>query len=353
MPYQSSFVRRQRREIMKIRLKSSPVFAAILVVLLTALACTMGSQPPAATDEPAQLVPVAGPTSTPGITHLVQPGELPAERSNHAGDQDSSTTAYAHRAPGGDRLSVDQFERPFNADKMDIYFQYLDIQDTTVFEDDTWIYMNIVLKGPDENGHLSGRYAAEVDTNLDGRGDWFIVATAPASTAWSTDGVQAWRDLNHDVGGGKPIWADKQSGGNGYDDLVVDSGKGDDSDAAWARVSPQDPNSVQIAFKKSLVGSPADYLLGAWSGADKLDPALFDLNDHFTNEQAGSPLPDFATYPLKQLPALDNTCRMSVGFEATGREPGVCQSAVNTSCSNSCPQYYIQNPYPDCSCYLP
>jgi hypothetical protein len=331
---------------------SSPVFAAFLVVLLTALACNMGAQPTAAID-PTQPTPVAGQSATPSVTHVVQPGELPAERTNHAGDQDSSTTAYAHHAPGGDRLSIDQIERPFNADKMDVYFQDLDIQDVTIYEDDTWIYVNIVLKGPDANGHFSGRYAAEVDTTLDGRGEWFVMATAPASTTWSTDGVQAWGDQNHDVGGSKPIWADKQSEGNGYDDLLFDSGQGNDPDAAWARLSPQDPNSVQLAFKKSLVGNPADYLLGAWTGTGQLNPAAFDLNDHFTNEQAGSPLPDFATYPLKQLPELDNTCRMSVGFEATGQEPGVCQSTVNTSCEKSCPQYYIQYPYPDCRCYLP
>lgn len=304
--------------------KSPPVLAATLIGLLAILACNFGVQPPGPAAEPSVPAPVSGPPPTaPSVTHLVQPVQLPVDRNNHAGDYDSSTTASKHVAPGGDRFAFDLFERPFNANTMDIYFPYLDIQDAIVYSDATWIYMNIVLKGTDKDGHLPGKYAAEVDTNLDGRGDWLIVVGAPASTTWSTEGVQAWQDAYHDVGGGKPIVADSHPG-DGYETLAFNQGNGNDPDVAWARISPEDAHSVQIAFKKALIGSPASYLVGAWAGADQLNPAWFDLNDHMNAEQAGSPIRDFATYPLKQLPELDNTCRMSVGFQPKGTEPGVC-----------------------------
>lgn len=64
---------------------------------------------------------------------------------------------------------------------------------------------------------------------------------------------------------------------------------------------------------------------GAWSGEDDLNPALFDLNDHFTHEAAGEALKDLQYYyPIKQLSELDNTCRMNVGFTPTEPILGLC-----------------------------
>ena len=314
---------------MKNKVLSPRVLTVSVVILFAILACNIGSQAPTPI-VPIQSI-VASPTTS--IAHVIYPIDVPVARTNHAGDQDSSTTAARHFAPGGDKFSADLFERPFNADTMDVYFPYLDIQDATTYADDVWIYMNIILKSPDKESHFPGEYAVEVDTNLDGRGDWLVVASALTSTQWTTDGVQAWQDANHDVGGRNPIFADNQSTGDGYETLVFDQGKGNDPDAAWTRISPQDANSVQIAFKKSLIGNSARYLLGAWTGSpDQLKPALFDFNDHFTTEQAGSPLQDLITYPIKQLSELDNTCRMSVGFEPKGTELGhLSYSSTETS----------------------
>jgi hypothetical protein len=65
-----------------------------------------------------------------------------------------------------------------------------------------------------------------------------------------------------------------------------------------------------------------------------LDPSLFDLNDHFTQDQAGSSLVEFEFYyPIKAIAEIDNTCRMAIGFKPTGNEPGSC---VTASGGDSC-----------------
>ena len=65
-----------------------------------------------------------------------------------------------------------------------------------------------------------------------------------------------------------------------------------------------------------------------WAGSS-LDPAIFDINDHFTHEQAGAADRGFEIYyPIKGVSEIDNTCRIAIGFEPTGNEPGSCAEAV-------------------------
>lgn len=69
-----------------------------------------------------------------------------------------------------------------------------------------------------------------------------------------------------------------------------------------------------------------------WAGNSLLDPALFDLNDQFSHEQAGaadSGLEYF--YPIKEVYEIDSSCRMAVGFQATGKEPGLCEVLIPIS----------------------
>jgi hypothetical protein len=263
------------------------------------------------------------------VQHQATPGQLPGQRSSHAGDQDSSPMADKKRAPGGDRFTFDQFERPFNAETMDVYFPYLDIQDVSVYQDDSWVYAVLTLKATDANGALPGRYAVELDLNADGRGEWLLLVEHPASADWSTDGVKLWTDRNGDVGGDIVGKSDKAvTDGDGYETLVLPLA-GSDPDAAWARIPREDPHTVQLAVKQSLLGGDHAYLAGMWTGNEDLNPALFDLSDHFTHEQAGAALPELEYYyPIKQLSELDNTCRMAVGFEPTGNEPGLCASSL-------------------------
>src|SRR5689334_23074166 len=116
-------------------------FTLLLFLTLILEACGGGSdatQPPAT--PPATLeavIPDTGVSSTSeAIKHTVIPGDLPAEKVNHAGDQDSSTLADKHRATGGDRFTFGHFERPFNSNTMDVYYPNIDIEDFTLYVDD-------------------------------------------------------------------------------------------------------------------------------------------------------------------------------------------------------------------------
>jgi len=308
------------------------VFAGVVALVLV-LACNLNAAGPAteqaATDTPTtapQTRPASPPSATaPVIEHKDIPVNLPAERRNQAGDHDSSTTAAQKRAPGGDRFTFGRYERPFNANTMDKYYPYLDIVDTAFYEDDNWIYAVITLKGADDNGQLAGRYAFEIDSDLDGRGEWLVLVSQPASKEWSVAGVQAWFDADDDVGGSLAVEADKNGNGNGYETLLVENGQGDDPDLAWARLSPDNAVTVQLTVKRSLLGSDTSYMIGAWAGSETLDPAEFDFNDHLTHEQAGAALIELQNfYPIKGLAELDNSCRIAVGFAPSGNEPGSC-----------------------------
>jgi hypothetical protein len=160
---------------------------------------------------------------------------------------------------------------------------------------------------------------------VDGRGDALVMAAKPGAT-WSTYGVQAWLDKNHDVGASHPIQSDPPGNTSGYETIIFDSGDGADPDTAWARISPSDPKVVQIAFKNTLLNGSDKFTWGAWAmDASMLNPGWFDYNDHFTAAEAGSPLIELTQYyPIKALAEVDNTCRWAVGFTPTGSEPGIC-----------------------------
>ncbi len=209
---------------------------------------------------------------------------------------------------------------------MDVYYPYLDIQITEFYQDDTWIYAVITLKGDESSQSLAGNYGFEIDLNVDGGGDWLIMAAQPSSTEWSTDGVQVWFDENDDVGGSVKVIGDKVlPGGNGYETMVFGDGQADDADLAWVRISAADPNTVQIAAKLSLLEGDKTFLVGMWAGGEDFSPALFDVNDTLTHEQAGASLKELKFfYPIKELSELDNVCRMAIGFQPSGNEPGLC-----------------------------
>lgn len=329
-----------------------------LFVFLVLSACNLGKATPSATQAPvteAAALPADPSTSVPteAIQHVMIPGELPEEQSGLAGDQDSSTTADENRAPGGDRFSFGRYERPFNSEAMDVYYPYLDIQITQFYQDDTWIYAVITLKGGESNQTLMGNYGFEIDLNVDGGGDWLITTDWPSSSEWTTDGVQVWFDENDDVGGIVKVIADEVlPGGNGYETLIFGDGQADDPDLAWVRVSPADSNTVQIAAKLSILEGDKTFMVGMWAGGEDFSPALFDVNDTLTHEQAGASLKELEFfYPIKALSELDNACRMAIGFQPSGNEPGLCpqppkpgqpgQPDQPDQPSTSCPAQYL------------
>jgi hypothetical protein len=313
---------------------------AVISLIISVLACSFPTakriEPQSIATEAMPTVQVAPPTEMPSapptelpVQHQVIPVALPVDRSSHAGDYDSSISASKKSSAGGDRFTFGRFERPFNANTMDKYFPSLDIVDTFVYQDATWIFGTITIKAYDSSHSLASKYAMELDLDRDGKGDWLIVTSDPASKDWSVDGVQAYQDANKDVGNLSALYPDKKATGDGFEKLVFDQGTGDDPDTAWARISPNDPNTIELAVKRSVLGNPEKYLINMWAGTSLLDPALFDINDHFTHEQAGAADPGLELYyPIKAVYEIDNSCRMAVGFKATGQEPGLCEIFV-------------------------
>ena len=311
---------------------------AIITIVAAMLACNSSStatevvptnQPPT---EPVAVVETATnppPTEIP-ILHQIFPVDLPSSRSGQAGDQNSSVTANQKKSNGGDKFTFEQFERPFNANTMDVYFPELDIIDTLVYQDNTWIYGTIKVVDRGAANSSPYRFAMQLDTNVDGKGDFLVVASNPPSTDWTTDGVQVYFDANSDVGNLTSMVADKDApGGDGFEQMLFDQGKGNDPDAAWVRVSPDDTHTVEIAVKRSLLGNTDLFMANMWTGHATLDPAMFDYSDHYTHEQAGAADPEFPFfYQIKAIYELDSTCRIAVGFQPTGSEPGLCALAV-------------------------
>lgn len=295
-------------------------------------------QPPTATPLPlpspsaTQVLPAVTPTVR--IVHLATPGEPGESLESQILDVDSSAYANSKRAAGGDNFDNGEFERPFNAGSMDRYSADLDIVQAGLRRSGDWITVTIHLSGTPKGTLLSGSYGVEIDIDADGRGDFLVVARKPG-LIWSVNDVSIWRDANHDVGGRIAIKADGTNTGDGFELQLFDSGKGYDTDAAWARVNPNDFRSVQISFKKAVIDNDKAFLWNAWA-AEKIQPSLFDYNDHFTLAEAGSPIPaQDKAYPLNQLANVDNTCRWAVGFTPTGAEPGLCPLTIDPYAGNS------------------
>lgn len=304
---------------------------------LVIVACSLPSTPPP-TDIIEPVNPVAPPAvefatqeapppaQPAAIEHQVIPVNLPASQNGQAGDFDSSAVLERNSLIGGDRFTFGRFERPFNAYDMDVYYSQIDIVDTKVFQDDTWIFGVITLKELKASSSASEKYAIELDTDVNGKGDWLVITTKPESTEWTVKGVQVYQDANRDVGGEQPSLTDNvPPGGDGFETMVFDQGQGDDADSAWVRISPNNPNTIEIAVKRSVLGNPTSYMINMWAGTSLLAPELFDINDRFTHEQAGAAdkgLEFF--YPIKEVAEIDNSCRMAVGFIPTGAEAGIC-----------------------------
>ena len=359
--------------------QSHKTILILFVTFATILACNMPSQatpteapvvePSATLISPVIETPVPPPTEI-GIQHTTIPANLPENRSSHAGDYDSSVTADEKKSNGGDRFTFERFERPFNANTMDIYYPELDIVDTFVFQDETWLYGTIKVVNRAAVNMSPYRFAMQLDTDVNGKGNYLVVALNPSSTEWTTDGVQVYQDANRDVGNLTAMVSDKGApGGDGFEANLFDNGKGNDPDSAWIRVSPNDANTVEIAVKRALVGNPPLYMVDMWAGHGNLDPSLFDFSDHYTHDQAGAAdpgLPNF--YPIKSVFELDNSCRMAVGFEPNGSEPGLCPFSAPpkaeggetpTGCApsmtelNSCMQFGGTWNYATCRCDIP
>ena len=261
-------------------------------------------------------------TPTPTITHLIRPDDPGPYVDWFVTDISSEILAPEHRSIG-DNYNWSDYERPFTTEVMD-YQPYLDITRGELRVIAPWMYVTIFVVDPPP-ADAAATYAVEVDLDIDGGGDWLITAALPLTTEWTTDGVRVYHDDNDDVGGPNHLRADPQpQPTDGYEELVFDQGIGDDPDAAWARMAPGNPDRIQIAFKHSIIALDTHLLWGVWADGLVNQPGWFDYNDHFTIQEAGSPLSNSDDYPLQAFASADNACRGAYDFVPTEPLPGLC-----------------------------
>lgn len=312
-------------------MKPTALILPLVLIFITVLsACnlpTPGTGVPAAgpSESPAP-GESGGPTSTSGngsggAQHKVRPGE--PGLNDPVYDSEAHSTANLKYASNGDLYDLNRFERPFTQNDMQ-YLSYIDIKDFYMSKDADWYYATVEIW--DMSGVVKGlepAYGIEIDYDLDGRGDYLIWVTPPFSKDWGNDSLSVYTDPNHSVGGFRPEKADStDKAGDGYEKAILTNGQGDDPDIAWVRISPSDPNTLEFAFKKSLI--PEGILeWSAWADAGLKDPLKFAYNDRMSLSDAGSPLKDNPDYPLKGIYAVDNTCYNPYG-SSKGYLPLIC-----------------------------
>ena len=262
------------------------------------------------------------PTATP-IAHVYLPGE-PGWVSKYFYDTDSSTTAASKSAAGGDDYYSNKYERPFSQTDM-VYYPDLDILKAEISNDSNFFYITITVKGLNPTtGNLTGTFGAELDTDLDGRGDFLLYCDVPNFNDWKIDTAHAFKDTNNDVGGALPTRHDANYTGDGFETMIFSPTILDDPDGLWCRQRTGADVKVDLAIHKTLVGNPGQFAWGVWTDLGLKQPSWFDYNDHFTFDQAGSPMSGTSYYPLKEIHSLDNTCREAFGFEPSTVILGMC-----------------------------
>jgi WD40 repeat protein len=270
---------------------------------------------------PADAVIAAAPAEGATASNLNKPGQPPSSPEADLKDADSSGGNGPVIARNNDNYELNRYERPFSSD-MSIYYPDVDIKTASMGRTPDWVYFTITLAGP-RGSDLMGYYAIEIDMNGDGRGDHLVTTLAPGSD-WSTSGVRIWMDQNRDVGNQNLYYPDPPQAGDGFETLVFDQGSGDQPDLAWSRISPTDPNTIQIAVRRAVfeaAGRGTDsFVWTAWASRDPFQPAWFDYNDHFTRQEVGAPVKDNpeGVDVLKNLAGLDDTCRYAFGIATQG-----------------------------------
>lgn len=331
------------------------LLALFTVMMLIALACSVtapkDSEPDAAVpaeDTPTaafapvekpvetgeEVQPVAEPTAEPAVDSTLPPivhtnlpdATLPKVEPRTIHDHESIRRADEKQAYSGDVFLISLFERPFDPEMN--YIPFIDIKQANLYDEveNQFIYTSILFMD-DPTLLPDGRLGigVELDLDRDGRGDTLIWTKLPVKSEWSVEGVRVMNDGNEDVGGPTPMLSDEPAGGDGYEVSLFNAGIGKDPDLAWSRISPDDPMRVEIAFKRVVLEENKTFLWAAWSILKPEQMDIFDHNDHFTFEQAGSAMKsDGEYYPLKELYAMDNTCRAASGFTPLGSEPGLC-----------------------------
>ena len=268
-----------------------------------------------------QVIPVE-PSPPP---HYLMPGEFTG-KAQTIHDQVSETVAPQKRAYGGDDFYDGRFERPFDQEMG--YLGNLDIvKATMVRTDPDFIFVTIQVAKPISAAvNNEAYYGLELDLNRDGRNLYMIRGLGPVTETWSTEGVDVWKSTAAEhpysvaAEGSIPV-----TGSLGFDVNLLKAGRGSDNDLAWIRLQPGSVDTIEIAFKNGIIGGEkGKFIWKPFTDGAVFPEKLYDLQVSYTLEQAGSPLKGEPDYPLKDVFAVDNTCRVASGFEASGTEPGIC-----------------------------
>lgn len=263
-------------------------------------------------------------TPEPAIIHVTLP-DMPAEKNNSWVTDFNSIDHAEEGFTYGDQFFINRYERPWTRG-MEEYRGYLDIIRANLKFNPPWFYVQVFLAEPLPESSTA-LYGVELDLDIDGRGDFLILAPQPSGEEWTVEGVRVLEDSNEDVGGEAPLLTEElpeDYAGDGYDRVVFEGGRGEDPDLAWVRLNPEEPNSLEIAFKADLTGGTG-YLWVIWADEGLRDPSRADYNDRFSFAEAGSPFPDHRYHPIQEIYLLDTTCRSWYGYEPAGDEIGICQ----------------------------
>ena len=300
----------------------------LILITLVLQACNLGAPTQAATEASLPVAAEAPPATFEPIVHTIIPQQGSLSRSN-AHDHEESATFDNKNVTAGDEFLKNQFERPFTASEM-AYLPDIDIVDFGITSDDQFFYIKIILAGLDvDSQSITGGYGVEIDRNVDGRAEIMLVTLPPYSTEFTAENVIVLVDKDGDIGGSRPTRPDEGFSGNGYDGVIFDLSQNifpeGDPDLAWVRAIKDEKPAIEIAYRKWIFKDGNEsFMWSVWASGQDIDPASFNLHDSIAETQAGSPNKGNANYPIKDLAAFDNSCRVPLGFDAVGNEPLGC-----------------------------
>ncbi len=275
--------------------------------------------------------------ATPPATLPPTPANLPPISGLYAEVWDFPSGDYVraqqgvYYASGGDLYEINLYERPFQEVTQGTFYPDLDIRYVRLVRSGEWYYALIRVHGL-QPGQTSptGDYGIEIDVDIDGRGEFLVWAQGPIPTTWETERVAVYQDVRpDDVEGPNVCRSDAPFTGNGYEHLVY---RGDlRNPLTWVRwMWDQEGGKrypvIVIAFHRLVLGgTDREFLWQAWADGRLRQPGSMAYHDRFTRPQAGIPYPNDPNFPIREIARVDNTCRATFGFTATGTEPCLCQ----------------------------
>ena len=302
---------------------------------ITSIPATKG--PVATATETTLVTPESVPTVQPSlvpqtvaepVTHVIIPSTGTSDRAT-AHDNENSLFYDTKKVKTGDEFYKNRFERPFTSVDM-AYLPDLDIVNFSITSDTDFFYVNISMVELDSaTQSLTGFYGVEIDRNADGRAEVLLTTRPPYSAEFTAENAAAYLDVNSDVGG-TIINRPDDFGGDGFETTIFDLSQGispdGNPDLVWVRQATDGTlPAVEIAFDRRMFKDGAEAFMWSVLSSDAaIDPARLYYNDSFTAEQAGAANTDDPNYPIKELAAMDNTCRVPLGFQAIGIEPLGC-----------------------------